>query len=114
MPRSHILRFILLIVSSIVVALVLVIVSVAMYFSSGTAQLDLSRPGYQSVRDQTNADDPYKGFPASGTVDDNALGEFGSLYKDRSGKATSVDAFNNEVMSDAALGINNPDEQVAQ
>mgnify|MGYP007124446163 CR=1 FL=1 len=114
MRHSNAMRFGLLISGSIVIALLLVSVSIAMYFSSGTAQLDLSRPGYQSVRDQTTPEDPYKGFAGSGPVDEKVLDEFEKQFKERSDKATSVDAFNNDVMSDAALGINDIEPQPQQ
>ncbi len=103
-------RFAILIVSSITIALILVFISVSLYFSSGTAQLDLSRPGYQSVRDQSKPEDPYKGFSASGPVTEQTLSEFSKLYSDRAKNATSVDAFNSEVLSDAALGLDDVDD----
>ncbi len=108
------LRFITLIGGAIVIALILVSVSVAMYFSSGTAQVDLSRPGYQSVRDQTLPEDPFKGFPSSGTVDEKTLSDFNKLYKERAKNATSVDAFNSDVLSDAALNIADGSSDSAQ
>lgn len=45
-------RFIVLLVAAILISLVLTAVSLAIYNSSGAAQLDLSRPGYRSVSDQ--------------------------------------------------------------
>lgn len=111
---GHKTRFVILIAGSVVIALLLVSVSIAMYFSSGTAQLDLSRPGYKSVRNQTKPEDPYQGFSASGPVNGAALDEFEKLYKEQSKKATSIDAFNNEVMSDVALGLNDEPETPVQ
>lgn len=98
-------RFIVFIAGSVAVSMVLVATSIAMYFSSGTAQVDLSRPGYQSVRSQTKPEDPYKGFSSSGPIDDKTLDEFESLYKDRASDATSLDAFNPDVLGDNALGL---------
>lgn len=105
MEHSARLRFAALIGGSLFVAMLLVTISMSLYFSSGTAQLDLSRPGYQSVRDQSRTEDPYKGYSASGPVNDQTLDEFEKLYNERSKNATSVDAFNPDVISDAALGI---------
>ena len=53
---------------SIVVALILVVVSMALYASSGAAQLDLSRPGYQSVQDKVDRTDTFQSFSANGPV----------------------------------------------
>ncbi|MBI3889092.1 hypothetical protein HY312_00740 [Candidatus Saccharibacteria bacterium] len=105
MGRHNKLRFVMLIGGSITIALFLVSVSITMYFSSGTAQVDLSRPGYQSVRDQTMPEDPYKGFPSSGVVEDKTLNDFNKLYQERAKEATTVDAFNSDVLSDSALNI---------
>lgn len=99
-------RFVLMIIGSIAIALILVMASMAMYASSGTAQLDLSRPGYQSVRDQIKQDDTFDGFSVSGPIDDAALGSFKKMYGERTKSATSVDnAFNSEVLSDQSLSI---------
>lgn len=99
-------RFVLMIIGSITIALILVMASMAMYTSSGTAQLDLSRPGYQSVRDQIKPDDRFDGFSTSGPIDDKTLKSFKKMYDERTKAATSVNnAFNSEVLSDQALGI---------
>jgi hypothetical protein len=108
---SNKLRFASLIGGSIVVALLLVSASVAMYYSSGAAQVDLSRPGYQAVREQTKSEDSFKGFSSSGDVDQKSLEEFSKLYKERAIDTTTVDAFNSEVLSDAALDIDDTSQQ---
>ncbi len=101
-------RFIALIVGSIVVALLLVAVAMALYATSGTAQLDLSRPGYKTVRDQVKQVDNYEGFSASGDIDQKTLDEFKKLYDAQAKDATSVDAFSPVLLSDEALGIDAP------
>jgi hypothetical protein len=99
-------RFGVMVAGSIVVALALVGVSMALYFSSGAAQLDLSRPGYMSVREQTNDKEQFDGFSASGTIDKNSLDEFQKLYDERAKKATGIDSFGGEAMDDGTLGLN--------
>lgn len=98
-------RFLIMVGGSIIVAFILVVISISLYFSSGTAQVDLSRPGYQSVRDQAKSEDTFKGFPASGVIDDKTLDEFNKMYQDKAKEATSVDAFSSEVLSDTSLEI---------
>lgn len=97
-------RFILLIGGSVSVALLLVAVSIALYFSSGTAQLDLSRPGYKSVRSQSK-EDPYTGFSSSGSIDEQALNDFQKLYQEQANKATSLEPFTGDALNDSTLGI---------
>lgn len=101
-------RFLAMIILVVVVALFLVGVSLALYASSGAAQLDLSRPGYVSVRDQALRSSGFDSFPATGTLDTGAISEFRAIYKQQSEKATNVDGFAGDVMSDAALSIDAP------
>lgn len=101
-------RFLVAVGGCIVIALFLVGVSLALYASSGAAQLDLSRPGYQSVRQQATHNDTMDAFPGTGNLDKDAIEQFRKLYDERAGQATSVDSFGGGVMSDEALSIDAP------
>jgi hypothetical protein len=101
-------RFLVMIGASIVIALLLVAVSMKLYESSGAAQLDLSRPGYEHVTEKTASSEVFRGFSAVGEVDERTIAEFKAMYDERAAKATNVDSFGGEVMSDAALGIDAP------
>jgi hypothetical protein len=101
-------RFTLLVAGAILVSLFLVGVALALYASSGAAQLDLSRPGYVSVREQAAEPDQFDGFSGSGEMDKAALDQFRTLYDQQAKKATSVDSFGGSVMSDQALSIDTP------
>jgi hypothetical protein len=98
-------RFMALVGATIVVSLFLVAVALALYASSGAAQLDLSRPGYKSVRNQAVRSDSFNGFPSSGPINKSTLDQFRSLYETQAEKATNVDSFAGDVMSDQALSI---------
>ena len=98
-------RFVVLIVGSIIVSMLLVMASLALYVTSGTAQLDLSRPGYADIRDQVKKDDSFQGFRANGELDNAAYAEFEKLYNERLKDAESVDAFGNDVLSPEVLQI---------
>lgn len=101
-------RFMVLIGLTIVISLFLVSVALALYASSGAAQLDLSRPGYTSVRDKAVRSDGFEGFSASGSVDKDTLDEFGKLYDQQAKQATNFDSFGGNVMSDKTLSIDAP------
>lgn len=102
-------RFLLLIVSSIVIALGLVSVSMALYTSSGAAQLDLSRPGYRAVTSQAiTTDKDFEEYSAFGSLDENAINDFRTIYDKQSAKAKAVDAFNGDPLDPEALGISAP------
>jgi hypothetical protein len=99
-------RFIVMIIGTILLALFLVSIALALYASSGAAQVDLSRPGYSAIRDQAKEDDQdAKSFSSSGPIDKASLEEFEELYNDAAKSATTVKAFDSNVLSDAALHI---------
>lgn len=101
-------RFLLMIGIAVVIALTLVGVSLGLYASSGAAQLDLSRPGYQSVRDQARKTDDFSGFEDTGPINMDTLEEFRQLYEQRAEEATNFDTFGGNVMSDKELSIDSP------
>lgn len=102
-------RFLLMVGATIGTALVLVVVSMWLYHSSGAAQLDLSRPGYVSVREKVDNASNFKDFPSTGAINDQVLKQFRELYTDQAEKATGVDSFGGTVMSDEALLLTKPD-----
>jgi hypothetical protein len=101
-------RFVILIGMTILISLFLVSVALALYASSGAAQLDLSRPGYTSVRDKVDRSDSFEGFSASGSVNKDTLDKFRELYQEQAEKATNYDSFGGDVMSDKTLSIDAP------
>lgn len=99
-------RLLLLIVLSIIIALVLVTISMALYNSSGAAQLDLSRPGVKAVTSQVvKSDGDFQDYSASGALDANAINEFRTIYDKQATKAKAVDAFSGDPLEPDALGI---------
>jgi hypothetical protein len=102
-------RFLLLIALTVSIALVLVGISMALYASSGTAQLDLSRPGYRSVSSQAvNTDSDFENYATFGQVDKAALTEFNTLYQKQAVKAKAVDAFSGDPLDPDILEISAP------
>ena len=55
-------KFFMMIILSITAACVLVVISMALYSYSGAAQLDLSRPDYQTVRKHAQKTDTFEEF----------------------------------------------------
>lgn len=104
-------RFLLMVLGSIVVALLLTAVSLKLYASSGAAQLDLSRPGYEQAVDKKVKSSVFEGFPNYGPINQQTLKEFQDLYNKRADQATKVDSFGGDVMNDATLSIDAPAEQ---
>lgn len=98
-------RFFLLVAGAIVVALFLVGIALNQYHSSGTAQLDLSRPGYQSVRDQLDQSSGSSRFSADGPLNEAAFDEFRRLYDEQAKSAEATDSFTPEALEDRALEL---------
>lgn len=107
-PRIHKNRLVLFVASSIVIALVLVVISMVLYVSGGAIQLDASRPGVKSLSSQVDQTDTFESFPATGNVDKKTLDQFRKLYDQQVQRVTSTDAFSTEVLDDSALGIDAP------
>lgn len=99
---------ILFISGSVIIAFLLVLVSMALYNSSGAAQLDLSRPGYQSVQNQVDSKDKFESFPATGAVTDNVLDQFIKLFDRQVKPVSNTDAFSPAALEDQALSIDAP------
>ncbi len=101
-------RFLLMVGGSIVIALAMVAVALKLYATSGAAQLDLSRPGYEHVSEQVVKTEVFKGFPSTGVIDQQAFDDFQTMYSKRAEQATNINSFSGDVMSDAALAIDAP------
>jgi len=101
-------QFVSAIIAAIVIALFLVYVALSLYQSSGTLQLDLSRPGYDSARKEavSKNDEVFEGFSSEGGIDSAALKESDELYRKKAAEALiDIDAFSGDVLSDKALSI---------
>lgn len=101
-------RFMLLIIFTIIIAVVLTVVSLIIYNVSGSAQLDLSRPGYQSVSDQVQQNDEIDEYSAFGPVNKTTVEEFIKLYDEQAKKAKAIDAFNGDPLNPEVLEFGAP------
>lgn len=101
-------RLSLLLVITVVIAVFMTGVSVFIYNTSGAAQLDLSRPGYQSVSNQVGETDKIDTFSASGPVTADTIKEFMNLYDTQAKKAKAVDAFNGDPLNPEVLEYGTP------
>ena len=100
-------RLLLLVIGSVTIALGLVFVAMALYATSGTAQLDISRPGYKSVQDKVQPIS-FESFPTTGSVDESTIDDFLELYDKQTKRVNSTDAFSKSALVDDALGIDAP------
>lgn len=106
-------KFVLLIAGSIGISLVLVTVAVSVYNSNGAAQLDLSRPGFSSVRDKIIKEDKDRtAYPSSGTFDQKAFDDFDLMYQKYSDAVKAINGYDSAAVNNDAINIV-PTEQTA-
>jgi len=99
-------RYFLLIFLTIIMALLMTIASMIIYYRSGALQLDLSRPGYRSVAPKvSNDENTFSDFSPTGPIDTSTIKQFQDDYKKQAESAKEVDAFNGDPLSPAALGL---------
>lgn len=104
-------KFVIMIILSVIVACALVVVSLLIYQASGAAQVDLSRPGYVSVRDKAvKNDDDFMTFSGSGQINQKAIAEFKQIFAKRVVEVKLVDAFSGDPLSPESLGVDLVDE----
>lgn len=96
-------RLTLLLIIAVLIAVVLTGVSMVLYNISGAAQLDLSRPGYQSVSNQVDKEEKIDSYSSSGSVNKETIQEFITLYDKQADKAKAVDAFNGDPLNPEVL-----------
>lgn len=103
--RAH--QYFSMIILVILISLFLVYVALSLYQSSGTLQLDLSRPGYDSARQEAIKDNEvFNGFSSDGSITKDSLNEFDTLYKKKAAEALiELDAFSGDALSDSALAL---------
>ncbi len=99
----HKYRFVSMLSVVIVTSLVLTAISLEIYNTSGAAQVDLSRPGYQSVRKAATTNESTDQFPASGTLDDDSFSQFYSMYDRRAARSVDAPSFSDQALSDDSL-----------
>lgn len=87
-------------------AVVLVGISMRIYYVSGAFQLDLSRPEYEPVRSRIDqAAKKHNEFPTQGELTPQALDDFLSQYAPEADKVTSSNGFADDSLSNAQLGL---------
>jgi hypothetical protein len=90
---------------ALVVAGILVLIGMTLYETSGAAKLDLSRPGYEKVRETVMVDSEETEFQPTGRLDRAALEDFKSRYASQRDTMQKLGDFGGDVLSDAALNL---------
>lgn len=93
----------------VVIAVLMTVISLSLYVSSGTLQLDLSRPGYESVRKNIVNPNNRSEFASSGPVNTEVLNEYQKRFDSQRGELNAIGSFKDAGLEDASLGLNAPE-----
>ena len=96
-------RLSLLLIITVLIAIIMTVISMVAYNASGTAQLDLSRPGVSSVSDKVDKTDSITEYSGFGQVTKDSINEFTKLYDAQAVKSKAVDAFNGDPLNPEVL-----------
>jgi len=100
-------RFLVLIAGVIMLSFIMVIIGMYIYNTSGAAQVDLSRPGYQSVQKEASRDTTDDSFASTGKLDKEAFDSFDSMYADHARQVIGVDSFDPKAVDPNTLIFGN-------
>lgn len=88
-----------------VVTAVLTGVSMTLYITSGASGLDLSRPGIDKKAREAASKEDAPTFSASGNLTKKDMDTFMKLYTEQRDKLKRIGNFDDQALSDEALGI---------
>ena len=93
------------IAATIVIAFIMTAVSLSLYVSSGTLQLDLSRPGYESARKELIKPDDKKDFATNGQINKETLDEYQKQFDAQRTELNRIGKFKDQGLSDDSLTL---------
>lgn len=98
---------------AVCISLLLTVFSLSLYVITGTSKLDLSRPGYEEVRQKVEkAPLRENAFEPNGPLDSKIINDYLVKYKKQSQTLEKYDTFDPKLLDDAPLGLT-PDQSVA-
>ena len=104
--KSH--QFLVLIFCVLVIAFGMSWFSLWIYKASGSYRFDLSRPGYEGVRDEIQGDDNTSDpspYPTVGPLDAASIQDFQKRFNRITENLDKMSSFDAEVVSDENLGF---------
>lgn len=116
--KSH--QLVMFLFGACVLTVASTVAGLVIYKVSGAYKFDLSRPGYEDVReDIKDDDDNTMPFPTNGVLDPDAIQDFRDRYHRITDRLNKMNDYDAEVLSDENLGLvseessaENPEESV--
>lgn len=98
-------RIIYGVIAALLISILLTVVSMALYVSSGASRLDLSRPGYERVRSDVQRTTDEDSFSANGPINTDVANEFQALYSKHRDRLSKLDTYGTNALDDSELQI---------
>lgn len=96
-------QLVMAIALTIFIALIMTVLSLSLYVSSGTLQLDLSRPGYESARKELIKPQNDADFASNGPVNKETLETYQKLFDEHRKELNSIGKFKDKALDDDTL-----------
>ena len=94
--------------AALLIAFVLTILSMWVYNQSDVARLDVSRPGYETIRESVVKGNEESKFDTTGPLDKKALETFQKLFNERREPLSNYGRFDGTVLNDDQLKLEDP------
>lgn len=98
-------RIIYGVIGALMIAMLLTAISMALYVSSGASRLDLSRPGYERVRDDVQRTDEDDEFSSTGPMNSTVAEDFQTRFKKHRDVLKKLDTYGTNALDDTELQI---------
>ncbi len=93
------------IILALLVAMLLTAVSMALYVSSGASRLDLSRPGYESLRDEVQQGGDESTFSSTGPINSGVADDFQQRFDKHRDTLSKLGDYSSRALDDQQLQI---------
>lgn len=98
-------QFLFFIIFCIVIAFVMTMISLQLYRHSGAMRLDMSRPGYESVRSEVEKSRDDQPYSATGELNEAAIDDFNNRVDHYKQELENLGTYDNSIISDENLNL---------
>ena len=90
---------------ALLISILMTVISMSLYFTSGASRLDFSRPGYEQAREQVKDEKPSQNFNPTGPLNRSVLAEFQKLFDEERATLKSIGNYKDKSMTDESLQL---------
>jgi hypothetical protein len=98
-------RFAIMIAAAVMVTAILTSISITVYIASGAINIDLSRPGFETVRQDIEDNSETAPFSPTGPIDQSTIDDFNQRLENIKTDLNQMNDFSVEAISDQALNL---------